>query len=78
MITSASGGLLFYDLSNPGNPSRSFASDGQTHDVECVVYQGPDNTYYDKEICFAYNEDSVTTVDISSWPTKQRCKWNKI
>jgi choice-of-anchor B domain-containing protein len=61
------GGLHMVDLSDPLAPTFAgcFADDGYTHDVECVVYTGPDTTYQGREICFASNEDSVTIVDVT-------------
>merc|ERR1719232_68522 len=63
-----SGGLLIFDISTPANPTQAgcFSSDGYTHDVQCVNYQGPDADYSGKEICFASNEDTVTIVDVSN------------
>ena len=42
-----------------------FDDDGYTHDVQCVVYSGPDADYTGAEICFASNEDTVTIVDVT-------------
>ncbi len=79
----SSAGLHILDVSDPANPTLlgEFAQDGYTHDVECVVYTGPDADYngdYDgpdmdgdatngsqAELCFAANEDSMTVVDVS-------------
>lgn len=60
-------GLFFIDISTPNSPQSSgcFASDGYTHDAQCVIYAGPDEFYRGKEICIAYNEDTVTIVDVS-------------
>ena len=41
-----------------------FGDDGYVHDVECVVYHGPDTRYQGHEICFGYNEDSLTLMDV--------------
>ena len=64
----ANGGLVFYDLSDPGNPRYvgDYGDDGYTHDVECIVYNGPDKKYIGREICFAYNEDSVAIIDVTN------------
>ncbi|MBW3620255.1 MAG: choice-of-anchor B family protein [Actinobacteria bacterium] len=72
------GGLFMVDISDPTNPVAHqgedgmgcFASDGYTHDAQCVVYEGPDPDYngangYQAEICFNYNEDTVTIVDVT-------------
>ncbi len=78
----AGGGLHILDISDPANPTfiGEFATDGYTHDVECVVYTGPDADYNGagadgelgtdddvdpRELCFAANEDSMTVVDVT-------------
>merc|ERR1719464_2360458 len=57
-----SGGLYSIDVSDPGNPRYRgcFSADGYTHDAECVTYDGPDADYVGKEICFGYNENTLT------------------
>jgi choice-of-anchor B domain-containing protein len=61
------GGLYMVDIRDPQSPrfAGCFADDGYTHDVQCVIYHGPDTRYTDREICFASNEDSVTIVDVT-------------
>ena len=61
------GGLHVVDVRNPLAPSFAgcFAEDGYTHDVQCVVYDGPDAEHAGKEICVASNEDTVTIVDVT-------------
>jgi choice-of-anchor B domain-containing protein len=68
-----SGGLHMIDISTPLSPQFAgcFSSDGYTHDVQCVDYQGPDTLYQGSEICFASNEDSLTIVDVSDKVTPQ-------
>ena len=63
-----SGGLYMLDISTPTKPKFAgcFSVDGYTHDVQCVVYNGPDTDYKGHEICVAYNEDTVTIVDVSN------------
>jgi len=63
-----SGGLYMIDISNPVEPEFSgcFSSDGYVHDAQCVVYNGPDARYSGREICFAYNEDTITIVDVTN------------
>ena len=41
---SCSRGLHTIDVSDPLNPAFAgcFSADGYTHDVQCVLYQGPD------------------------------------
>jgi choice-of-anchor B domain-containing protein len=67
------GGLHIVDISQPLSPSFAgcFAADGYTHDAQCVIYEGPDARYHDREICFASNEDTVTIVDVTD-PTDTR------
>lgn len=61
-------GLTFIDIVNPTSPLAAgcFSSDGYTHDAQCVNYAGPDIQHQGKEICFAYNEDTLTIVDVSN------------
>jgi len=62
-----SGGLYMVDVSSPQAPvySGCFSGDGYTHDAQCVSYNGPDTTYNGREICAAYNEDTITIVDVT-------------
>lgn len=55
------------DIRDPANPSFAgcYAEDGYTHDAECVIYSGPDERYSGHEICFNYNEDTLTIVDVT-------------
>jgi choice-of-anchor B domain-containing protein len=64
---SCSGGLHMVDIRDPRNPSFAgcFGDDGYTHDVKCVIYQGPDERYRGREVCFASNEDTVTVIDVT-------------
>eukprot|EP01052_Picozoa_sp_SAG31_P014169 SAG31_NODE_871_length_11335_cov_4.910822_10_plen_205_part_00 len=39
--------------------------DGYTHDAECVVYTGPDVEFQGEEICFLYNENTLTITDVT-------------
>jgi len=61
------GGLHMVDINDPLNPAFAgcYSTDGYTHDVQCVIYRGPDTEHVGKEICFASNEDTVTIVDVS-------------
>lgn len=60
------GGLHMVDVNEPNNPKYAgcFDEDGYVHDAQCLVYHGPDERYYNKEICFCYNEDTLTIVDV--------------
>ena len=68
------GGLYMVDVQDPANPTPvgCFADDGYTHDVQCVIYTGPDTDYTDREICFAYNEDTLTIVDVTDKSSPQQ------
>ena len=64
---SCSGGLHIVDVPNPLEPQfiGCYSDDGYTHDVQCIVYNGPDTKYVDNEICVCFNADTVTIVDVS-------------
>ena len=55
------------DLSDPINPTFAGCvdQDGYTHDNECVSYRGPDVEFQGREICFDYNENTLTIVDFT-------------
>uniref|UniRef100_A0A7S3PI43 Uncharacterized protein n=1 Tax=Aplanochytrium stocchinoi TaxID=215587 RepID=A0A7S3PI43_9STRA len=52
---------------NPLEPTFAgcAGNDGYTHDAQCVLYDGPDEAFQGSEICFAFNEDTVTIWDVS-------------
>jgi choice-of-anchor B domain-containing protein len=51
------GGLYAISLADPARPAFAgcLASEGYTHEVTCVRYQGPDTRYRGREVCFAAN-----------------------
>jgi choice-of-anchor B domain-containing protein len=69
------GGLHMVDIGNPLAPEFAgcavvddFAGsepNNYVHDVECVVYRGPDADYQGREICFGSNENVVAVYDVS-------------
>jgi choice-of-anchor B domain-containing protein len=61
------GGLHMIDISEPLNPTfvGCADSDGYVHDAQCVVYTGPDTRYTGKQICFGFNEDTLTIYDVT-------------
>ena len=69
------GGLHMIDISDPQNPTFAgcafddgFAdeqSNNYVHDVECVIYDGPDPDYQGREICFGSNENVVAIYDVT-------------
>jgi choice-of-anchor B domain-containing protein len=62
------GGLWMVDVSDPSTPTDvgCVASDGYVHDAQCLFYSGPDRRYLGHEICFNYNEDTLTIVDVTN------------
>ena len=50
-------GLHMVDISDPTNPTFAgcFDDHGYTHDTQCVIYQGPDEDYQGRELCFSSN-----------------------
>lgn len=61
-------GLIFIDLSNPANPTTPGCApgDGYVHDAQCLVYRGPDTRYTGRDICYGYNEDTLTIYDVTN------------
>lgn len=61
-----SSGLHVINVRNPTTPQFAgcFGDDGYVHDAQCVIYNGPDVRYTGKEICFCYNENTLTIVDV--------------
>lgn len=61
-----SGGLVIIDIRDLEPQFLGcFSRDGYTHDAQCVVYHGPDTEHVGKEICAAFNEDTLTMVDVT-------------
>lgn len=60
------GGLWMVDVSTPTRPQDAgcVEEDGYVHDAQCVIYRGPQQAYQGREICFNYNEDALTIVNI--------------
>ena len=60
--SSCRSGLIFFDLKDPMNPKPlgCAAGDGYVHDAQCLVYRGPDTKYQGRDICYGYNEDTLT------------------
>jgi choice-of-anchor B domain-containing protein len=74
---SEDGGLHMVDISDPLEPSFAGCAlvpvDGDddtpannyVHDVECIVYDGPDGDYTGQEICIGMNEDAIVVYDVT-------------
>ena len=61
------GGLYMIDINSPANPTFAgcFSDQGYTHDVQCVIYDGPDTEHTGKEIWFASNEHKRDIIDVT-------------
>ncbi len=68
------GGLHMVDVNDPMNPEflGCFADTrtgrtgtGYSHDVQCVTYRGPDERYYEREICMGSNETHLSIADVT-------------
>jgi choice-of-anchor B domain-containing protein len=62
------GGTHIVDINDPAKPVPAgfILDDGYTHDSHCRIYRGPDKDFNGKEICFNFNEDSITTYDVTN------------
>ncbi|KAG5650706.1 hypothetical protein H0H81_011312 [Sphagnurus paluster] len=62
------GGLVFIDITDPSNPTLMGhqAEDGYVHDAQCLPYRGPDVRFKNKDICYGYNEDTLTIYDVTN------------
>jgi choice-of-anchor B domain-containing protein len=65
--TTCAGGMFMVDVSNPAKPVSPgcIAQDGYVHDAQCVIYSGPAEKYRGREICFNYNEETLTIMDVT-------------
>lgn len=62
------GGLIFFNTDDITNPVQTGCApqDGYVHDAQCIVYRGPHKKYYGRDICYGYNEDTVTIYDVTN------------
>jgi choice-of-anchor B domain-containing protein len=62
------GGPIMLDVSKPAEPKLEGCNgqDGYTHDMQCVIYDGPDSKYVGREICLGSNEDTLTITDVTN------------
>ena len=35
-------------------------------DAQCIVYRGPHKKYFGRDICYGYNEDTLTIYDVTN------------
>lgn len=61
---------LIFDVTQPlaPVPVGAMTDDGYTHDSLCPTYKGVDKRFKGDEICFNFNEDSVTIYDVTANP----------
>jgi choice-of-anchor B domain-containing protein len=61
-------GLIFFDLRDLDNISSPGCQgeDGYVHDAQCLVYRGPDTKYVGTDICYGYNEDTLTIYNVTN------------
>jgi choice-of-anchor B domain-containing protein len=68
------GGLHMIDIREPKNPKfagcfqdRETGNQrtGYSHDAQCVLYHGPDETYRGREICLGSNETALSVADVT-------------
>ena len=62
------GGPIFINVDDPKKPyiEGCAPQDGYTHDAQCIVYRGPHRKYYGRDICYGYNEDTLTIYDVTN------------
>ncbi|KAF7332660.1 Peptidase s41 family [Mycena kentingensis (nom. inval.)] len=60
-------GLVFVDITDPTTPTLlGFqAEDGYVHDAQCLPYKGPDVKFTGQEVCYGYNEDTLTIYNVT-------------
>ncbi|MEX1183895.1 MAG: choice-of-anchor B family protein [Gemmatimonadota bacterium] len=62
------GGLHMIDIREPLEPAFAGCfrdESGGTHDVQCVIYRGPDDAYEGHEICLKSNGDMFAISDVT-------------
>ena len=61
------GGLHIIDIRTPINPlfAGCHSVSPPTHDTQCVIYQGPDPDYANREVCVSSNVSFVEIVDVT-------------
>jgi len=61
-ITRCRSGIIFIDMKDPMKPKYDGCApnDGYTHDAQCINYRGPQKKYQGRELCYGYNEDTLT------------------
>lgn len=67
-FSSCNGGLHIVNVQDPMNPKFAgcFGELAYIHDVQCVIYDGPDTIHKGKEICFASHESNLAIIDVTN------------
>lgn len=62
------GGPMFINMDDPTKPyvEGCAGQDSYCHDLQCIVYRGPHKKYYGRDICYGYNEDTLTIYDVTN------------
>lgn len=60
-------GLIYINIDDISKPYSTGCApqDGYVHDAQCIVYRGPDEKYNGRDICYGYNEDTLTIYDVT-------------
>lgn len=65
--TTCYSGIIFWDITDIENPTRigCAGEDGYVHDIQCLIYKGPDTKYVGTDVCYGYNEDTLTIYNVT-------------
>ncbi|CZT12833.1 hypothetical protein WAI453_004858 [Rhynchosporium graminicola] len=65
--TNCFSGIIFWDVTDISNPKHvgCAGEDGYVHDIQCLIYKGPDTKYVGTDVCYGYNEDSLTIYNVT-------------
>ncbi|HSK77226.1 MAG TPA: choice-of-anchor B family protein [Thermoanaerobaculia bacterium] len=70
------GGLHIFDIRDPRNPTPTVCWTDPVlayiHDVQCVIYRGPDTRFRGREICFASAVDALLIIDVTDKANPQK------
>lgn len=81
-------GLHMIDIRDPKNPEFAgcyfdpspgnyLIAPGYIHDAQCVIYEGPDQTYRGREICFNSAEGNVVIADVTDKEKPKTLGYNR-
>lgn len=66
---SCGGEVHMVSLADPLNPTFAGcfeADDSPLSEGECLIYQGPDEAYHGRELCFIGSDDNITIADVTN------------